>query len=322
MVNMTGQSRWIFAFTLGALLALPGRVHADTTNAAPAFKEVYQLLLDNLPGATDESLNRTAVNGLLSQFPGQVSLVGGSADDNATAAALGRTMVLEGNIAYLRVERVEGGLANGLKTAYNALATNNKIVGTVLDLRFAGGDDLAAVQTMAGSIKTIAAPLTILVNGETRGAAEALAAALRTADAGLIIGSPTAGESATFKELPLPDGERLRITTTNGQPAASVQPDITVTVSAEDECSFMADPYAALKPDETKATVNTNSYLPFIDHTSEADLVRAKIKDGDEDESTAAAMPVEPQKPFIHDPALARAVDLIKALAALHPARS
>jgi hypothetical protein len=136
----------------------------------------------------------------------------------------------------------------------------------------------------------------------------------------LIIGSPTAGEATTFKELPLENGERLRIATTNSQPTASVTPDIAVTVNADAERAFLENPYAA--PDkDIVTTMNTNSYLPFIDHTSEADLVRAKIKDGDEDEDTAAK-PTEPPKPFIHDPALARAVDLIKGLAALHPARS
>jgi hypothetical protein len=53
-----------------------------------------------------------------------------------------------------------------------------------------------------------------------------------------------------------------------------------------------------------------------VDHTSEADLVRAKVKDGsqDEDSKTFRARP-EPPRPFIRDPVLARAVDLIEALA-------
>jgi hypothetical protein len=43
------------------------------------------------------------------------------------------------------------------------------------------------------------------------------------------------------------------------------------------------------------------------------------VKDGDEDD--AATPRAEPSQPVIRDPALARAVDLFKALAALHPAR-
>jgi hypothetical protein len=60
--------------------------------------------------------------------------------------------------------------------------------------------------------------------------------------------------------------------------------------------------------------------LGFVDHTSEADLVRKRIKDGESDGAIATPR-AEPPQPVIRDPALARAVDLVKALAALHPAR-
>ena len=65
---------------------------------------------------------------------------------------------------------------------------------------------------------------------------------------------------------------------------------------------------------ETNSSRATNNPLPFIDHTTEADLVREKIKDGDEDENLPPRA-AEPPKPFIRDPVLARAVDLIKGLA-------
>jgi hypothetical protein len=56
-----------------------------------------------------------------------------------------------------------------------------------------------------------------------------------------------------------------------------------------------------------------------VDHTSEAELVRKRVKDGDE--TDAASPRAEPPQPVVRDPALARAIDLLKALAALHPAR-
>ena len=55
--------------------------------------------------------------------------------------------------------------------------------------------------------------------------------------------------------------------------------------------------------------------LPFVDHMSEAELVRKKIKDGEGEDSPAPR--TEPATPVIRDPALARAVDLLKALAIL-----
>ena len=110
---------------------------------------------------------------------------------------------------------------------------------------------------------------------------------------------------------------------TNSPTTAPAQPDIAVSIGAEDERAFMENPYAALpEPGETNSTAATTNLLPFVDHTSEADLVRAKIKDGDELEPVPVAerTPV-PQKPFIRDPVLARAVDLIKGLAVVRAAQ-
>ena len=169
-----------------------------------------------------------------------------------------------------------------------ALAATNKIIGTVLDLRFADGDDLAAAKAAADLFAAKKLPLAILVNSETRGAAAALATDLRAARDGLVLGGA----------------------------AAELKPDIAVTVKTADEKQFLENPYAAPAAGETNASAATNGNLAtFIDHTSEADLVREKIKDGDQDEDSLPPRPTEPQKPYIHDPALARAVDLIKALA-------
>jgi hypothetical protein len=78
---------------------------------------------------------------------------------------------------------------------------------------------------------------------------------------------------------------------------------------------FLENPFGTLTQSETNSTSSTNNFLSFVDHTTEADLVRAKIKDGEEDENLKPERSTEPQKPFIRDPVLARAVDLIKGLA-------
>ena len=313
---------------------------ADTTNPAPDFKEVYELLHTNLAGATAENLNRAAIEGLLSRFPGKVSLVGGAADGSATlqgGTALSQSAILESDVVYLRIGRVTGDLAHELSAACRALTATNKVAGIVLDLRFVVGDDSASAQAAASlftSKKIVAGSLVVLVNGETRGAAELLAAALRHAGAALIIGNPTAGEPATFKEFPLRNGERLRIATPpvkSGDdpaiPAGGLQPDIAVTVNADDERAFWENPYALPAPDNIDGKVATNNLLLFVDRTSEADLVLQKQSDrkhtgagsirkqgdgGNPNENFAPARTAEPQKPVIYDPVLARAVDLIK----------
>ncbi len=297
---MTRRSLEILALALAVSLFAHGSLRAEPVKPAPDFKEVLQLLHDNLPGATDESLNRASVEGLLAQFPGKVSLASASGEPAADGC---KSSILESNIAYLRLSNVSGNFADALGAAYRSLAAAS-----------------------AKAIKSDFRPLTVLINGETRGAAETLAGALRAAKAGLLIGGETAGEAATFKELPLSNGQRLRIATATGKstsmPANRVTPDIAVTVNAEDESAYFADAYASLAHGETNSVPNTNRFSSFIDHTSEADLVRAKIKDGEQGENGLPPRPVEPAKPYIHDPALARAVDLIKGLAALRPARS
>ena len=351
------SSLWFLALT--GWLAANSSLQAGPTNPAPDFKEVYELLRANLPEATDGALNRAAVAGLVSQFPGKVALVGGSTAGSSgpqNGSALGKSAVIENNVVYFRVSRVTGSLSGELGPAGRALMATNKVAGTVLDLRFAGGDDYAAAERTAelwaakNASRPVAGPLVVLVNGGTSGAAEALVAALRKAGAALSIGSPTAGAAMTFKEFALKDGERLLIATTpvkvDGQalPSGGLKPDIAVAVNADDERAFYANPYGPLAQNSFPTQAVSNSFLPFIDHTSEADLVRQKQSDGgtvrardaelprthplggqnddsDGDEG-AAMMPVAGlQKTVLRDPVLARGVDLVKGLAVVREAR-
>jgi hypothetical protein len=359
---MTRRFLSLFVLALTGWLAMPCTSGADTTNPTPDFKEVYGLLRTNLSGETDENLNRAAVQGLVSQFPGKVSLVGVAADGSAIlegGSALSKSAILENNVAYLRVGRVAGKLADELSAAYRALTATNKAAGTVLDLRFAGGDDPTAAQTtekLFAAKKFATGPLVVLVNGETRGTAAVLAAALRRAGIGLILGNPTAGQAMTFKEFTLSNGERLRIASappnSSGGPtvtASGIQPDIAVAVNADDERAFLENPYGTPALNNTSSKPASNSFLPFVEHTSEADLVLQKQHDGkilgtsefhardtdspgpgvirrtggDDagDEDSAPARAAEPQKPVIRDPVLARAVDLIKSLAVVRKSR-
>jgi hypothetical protein len=207
-------------------------------------------------------------------------------------ADLIKSAVLENDVVYLRVGAVGKTLAAEIQSAQSDLAATNKIAGTVLDLRFADGDDADAAKAAADLFAGKKLPLAILVNDETRGAAENLATDLRTARAGLIFGGST-----------------------------EIKADIAVTVKSGDEKKFFENPYASLSQSETNSSAGTNDFSTFIDHTSEADLVRAKIKDGDEDENSAPAARPAPAKPVIRDPVLARAVDLIQGLAVVRQSR-
>jgi hypothetical protein len=196
--------------------------------------------------------------------------------------------VLENDVLRLRVER----LTDDFPQEFLAAQPTNKLDGIVLDLRSADGAQ-NALPAASGLFAGEKFPLVILVNGQTRGAAAALAADLRTAGDGILIGG----------------------TNFTGQ----VRPDIAVTVPAEEEEKFLANPFFVPVSPKPVSGAGTNEYLEFVDHTSEADLVHERVKDGEEDE--AATPRPKPSQPVIRDPALARAVDLLQALAALHPAR-
>jgi hypothetical protein len=89
-----------------------------------------------------------------------------------------------------------------------------------------------------------------------------------------------------------------------------------VATRLEDEQKFQQNPFAEIAANQVAYLSNTNSLLPFIDHTSEAELVRQRVKDGEED---GTSTPRADAPKVIRDPALARAVDWLKALAILKP---
>jgi hypothetical protein len=207
----------------------------------------------------------------------------------ATAGAAEPTVkisVLENSVLCVRASRLPDNVTDQIRAA----AVPSHLAGTVLDLRFA---DDAATNT-ADYFLGRKSPLVILVNSQTRGTAAALAAQLRISASAILIGNTNSTEN--------------------------LLPDIVVAVGADDEKRFQDNPFykAVTAPPGNLST--TNDLLAFVDHTSEADLVRKRIKDGDDDGEISTPR-AEPPQPVISDPALARAVDLLKALAVLRPAR-
>lgn len=214
---------------------------------------------------------------------------------DTTNGALAKSAIFEKNVLYLRVGTVSKNLAEEIQSAQSVLTATNKIVGTVLDLRFAGGDDLDSAKSAEHLIAAQNLPLAILVNDQTRDAAATLAVDLRAARAGLIFGGAS----------------------------AAVKPDISISVNTTNEEKFLENPFGTISTNQTNfATSTTNDFLPSVDHTTEADLVREKIRDGDEDDEPVPARPVEAPKKFIRDPVLARGLDFVKGLAIFHLSHS
>jgi len=93
-----------------------------------------------------------------------------------------------------------------------------------------------------------------LVNHQTSGAAEAVAALLRETGTGLVIGSLTAGQAMIAEEFPLKNGERLahcyqshRVGEGVALSAEGVNPDIVVRVAPEDERIYYGDAFRSLQ---------------------------------------------------------------------------
>jgi hypothetical protein len=314
---MTISRTFLFA-TMTSLMLAGGLLAGPAASPTPPdFKEVYDLLRAHLPDATDAALNQAAVTGLLTQLNGKASLV----SDVPTAPTNDlpiKAAIVDQNVLYLRVSRITGNLADLITVAGQSVPATNRLAGTVLDLRFATGDADNRVGEAAGLLAPKQTPLLVLVNGSTSGAAEVLAAELRNSGA-LLIGAPTAGLAMTTEDFPLANGQRLRIATTpiklNGAELTRLQPDISVKSDPAEERALMENPYGPAAQAGTPAENDTNNLTPLLDHTTEADLVRQKRKDGDGDENPEPPARPEPAKPVLRDPVLARAVDLVKGLA-------
>lgn len=348
-------------FGLLGLLACPLGARAEATNDAPAFAEVYDLIKTHLTGVGEAELNRTAVRSLVSALGSKVSLVTNGAATAASehTALVSKLNIFENDIAYVRVGRVEAGLAKAVREAFEQLGATNQLKGLVLDLRFAGGTDYAAAASAAdlferkeqpllnwgnGMVKSkeksdpIAVPVAVLVNRQTAGAAEALAGVLRVTGTGLILGNRTAGQAMIAKDFPLSDGESLRIATApiqlgNGTAlsAQGVKPDISVEVSPQDERAYYTDAFKDIPRNPLLASANATATNGLAGTNraarrarfNEAELVRERKEGIPADvELPIGGRNNEPEQPMVQDPALARALDVLKGLAVVRQSHS
>ena len=232
-----------------------------------------------------------------------------------------------------------------------------------LDLRFADGTNYAAAATLAGrflredkelfAIKTADkpavpfradvaskpatagakladAPLMILVNAQTRGAAEVLAGALRAQDRGILIGASTAGGALGWEDFPLADGRVLRVATAKielpkgGIFPGGVTPDVPVKIDtkAEEELVLRAATNVTLtaslkmeqahkmmtEADLVKYHRGESLNLPGPDTTATNKTSDANAKDNGKNGKEPAV---------VRDVVLQRAVDILKGIRVL-----
>ena len=373
-------------------LLLPLALAATTTlaaNVGGGFDEVHELLRKNLTGVTDAELEQAAIHGLIDQLHPLVSVVTntGAVTDITPLAA---TSVFEGTYAYFRFNQITHDADKEFATALKRIGSTNKLKGLVLDLRFAGGshaggyaaaaaladpflsarqpmidwgeglkhstgktDSQASTLNVAGPHASV--PVAILINKETRGAAEAFAAILRRSDIGLILGDNSAGQAYITRDFTLkgPDRKVLRIATTpvkiagnsvGGASSASpiprtgLAPDIKIQISLADERAFLQDPYRPLPRlgasasglqangspnDGTNQTTVAGTNRTSRRRLNEAELVRMQREGIDLDSEFLPGRDAGPLRPpVITDPVLARALDLLKGLSVVNRSRT
>jgi len=229
----------------GGTNAAPPQTAAEVAMDKSIFQEIIHLLQERYadPSILSPSkLNQAAINGMLDSLQGSARLIepeAAASRGRGTASpmdAVNSVSVINPFIGYLRVRRVEEGTGKQVEEEVRRLVQKEHINSLILDLRFADGGNFSEVPAAAavffsdvralfiiqrgGGPQTYATqtplfstdkPLAVLVNRETRGAAETLAVALQSQERALLVGqSPTAGQAFETSDAKLSDGKILR----------------------------------------------------------------------------------------------------------------
>jgi hypothetical protein len=153
----------------------------------------------------------------------------------------------------------------------------------------------------------------VLADGDTTGAAEAIAAGLRFYNKALIIGQPTAGRAAEYSDLPLPNGKILRLAiaemiSPEGRSLfpEGLNPDLPVEMSLADKQQIFQ-------------SSSEKGIAPFIYDTGRPHMSEAALLAGTNPELEAAEAAQQrrgrpPEKPAPHDLVLQRALDVMTSL--------
>jgi C-terminal processing protease CtpA/Prc len=306
------------------------------------LQAVITLLKSNFTNSdaiTDTELSRATVEGLMVRVPRGVILLPSKESAPLEAPSAFYSEVLDARIGYLRLGSLNGANLQAMDKSLGTFAAK-KVDALIIDLRSSQGtNDFAVATEFAKRFCPKGKPLftlrkqaarqdrvltsdrdpafqgliMVLADGDTSGAAEALASALRFYDKALVIGQPTAGRAVEYSDLPLPSGKILRVAV-----AEAVSPD---------GRSLFAD---GIKPDlpvEMPAAAKRQIFQlsadkgmgPFVYETGRPHMNEAALLAGTnpEVEAWGATQPRRgraSEKPPPHDPVLQRALDVVTSL--------
>jgi len=305
----------------------------DLRQAIPLIKESY---FD--PSALNETeLNRALLGGLLDSLGRSVMLLPARDLTPTPPPAAFYREIIANHIGYLRLGDLSREQLQEMDSTLRGFA-GKKIDAVILDLRGSAetndygmaaefatrfvekGRPLFALRGSGGKeIRAFRAEqdpiyhglLILLVDEETVGATETLAASLHSFDRAILIGQKTAGRPLSYVDRPLPSGRILRIAMAQAmlpnrptQSSKSVVPDLPVTQS-------IAEKHQIFQQGLTK------SMAAFVLETDRPHLNEAALLAGTNPEIDAAQAGKRPrggESPALHDAVLQRAVDVVTSI--------
>src|ERR1043165_8675445 len=305
------------------------------------LKEAIQLLKNNYiqPGGLSETeLSRAAFEGILTRLGRGVVLLSSANAEPSRPAAPAYSEVLDGHVGYLRLGVLNKANLEALDSNLQNLAAK-KVDAVVLDFRASPATNDFAVaaefakrfcpkekplftlrKTTARQEKAFTSDrdpsyqglLIILADGDTAGAAEAVAGVIHLYDKAVVIGQPTAGRAVEYSDLKLPSAKVLRVAVGEAVlPEArplfpgGLKPDVLVEMAAADKR-------------EVFQASREKGMTPFIAENSRPHLNEAALISGKNPEleamEDAQRRKTNPEKRGVHDAVLQRALDLVTSI--------
>jgi Peptidase family S41 len=293
----------------------------------------------NPDAITDTELNRATVEGLVVRLPRGIMLLPTKENALAEAPSILYTEIIGGNTGYVRVGSLNAANLQALDKSLSSFAAKN-INAVIVDLRASQATtDLPLAAEFAKrfspkgkTLFTLRKPtgrqdrvfsserdpafrglVMLLTDGDTAGAAEAIAAALRFYNKALVIGQTTAGRAAEYSDLSLPSGKILRVAVAemispDGRPLFpdGIKPDLPVEMSIADKRQIFQ-------------MSGEKGMGPFVyeagrPHMNEAALLAGTNPEVEAAEAAQQRRGHAPEKPPAHDPVLQRALDVVTSL--------
>jgi Peptidase family S41 len=288
---------------------------------------------------TDTELNRATVEGLMVRLPHGVMLLPAKENTPAEAPSVSYSEIIGGHIGYVRVgslnaanlQALDKSLGNFAGKNVNALIVDLRASQATTDLALAAefakrfcpkGKTLFTLRKPTGRQDRVFSSdrdpafrglVMVLADGDTVGAAEAIAAALRFYNKALVIGQTTAGRAAEYSELLLPSGKILRVAVAemvspDGRSLfpEGMKPDLPVEMS-------MADKRQIFQLSGEKG-MGPFVYEGARPHMNEAALLAGTNPEVEAAEAAQQRRGRGPEKPPAHDPVLQRALDVVTSL--------